>query len=339
MKAFKYILFMVLIFIIGFSVYVAVQPNSFEVERSRTIKAPSAVIYNQILDFKSWPSWSSWAEADPEMTFLYSEKTQGIGASYSWEDDNGTGTMTTISATEPFVINQEMQINDYPKSQVSWELTPKEDGNTDVSWKINGNDLPFGFKAYAILTGGMEKEIGPNYERSLEKLDSIVKADMKRYSISIEGVTQHSGGFYLYTTTSCKFSNFKEKMQEQFPKVGAYALTHNITMAGKPFVIYHKWDEANDAIIFSCAIPTNSRMVADDPEILTGQLESFKAVKTTLNGDYENLKEAWDNTMTFIQNNILKVMDNGPMLEVYLTDPSTTPNPTNWKTELFIAVD
>lgn len=53
MKSLKYILFLLLILVIGFSIYVAVQPNSFEVTRSRTIKAPAAVIYDNVIDYKT----------------------------------------------------------------------------------------------------------------------------------------------------------------------------------------------------------------------------------------------------------------------------------------------
>ncbi len=56
-----------------------------------------------------------------------------------------------------------------------------------------------------------------------------------------------------------------------------------------------------------------------------------------MNGGYENLKEVWSKTMIFINNNNLKSIENGPMLELYITDPTSIPNPADWKTELFIA--
>jgi len=122
------------------------------------------------------------------------------------------------------------------------------------------------------------------------------------------------------------------------PKVGAYAITHNITMAGPPFVLYHKWDEENDAVIFSCAVPTNSKIVSDDPDILTGKLESFRTVKTVLKGNYSNLKEAWETTMTYIADNNLEMVDCGSMLETYITDPMYELNPSKWITEIYIEI-
>lgn len=338
MKALKYILFLLLIFIIGAAIYVAVQPNSFEVERSKTIKAPLPVVYNNVIDFKNWEAWNAWKEKDPNVVITLDEKTKGVGGSYSWVDEDGSGTMKTVETTPNTSITQEMQFGDFPKSDVKWTFTANEDGTTEVNWNISGKNLPFGFKAFSAFMGGMEKQIGPYYERGLEMLEEEIKKDMKRYSIKIEGVTQHGGGFYLYNTASCKMSDFDKKMQEMLPKVGGYAIANNIRMAGAPFVIYHKWDEANDAVMFSCAIPTTSKITTNESEILTGQLESFKAVKATLYGDYKNLKETWDSAMKYATDNNLEVIENGPMLEVYLTDPTSQSNPANWITEVYIAV-
>lgn len=338
MKTLKYILLLLLILVIGFSIYIAVQPNSFDVTRTKTINAPQSVVYNNVIDFKNWEAWNSWKEEKPEIVITLSEKTEGIGGSYSWEDEDGIGTMKTIDAKPNASIMQEMQFGDFPSSDVTWNLKPNEDGSTEVTWNIKGEDLPFVFKMFSTLMGGMEKQIGPRYERSLTMLDSVLQTEMKVYSINVEGVTQHSGGYYLYNTTSCKFSEFQKNMKEMLPKVGAYAMTHNVTMAGPPFILYHKWDEENDAVIFSCCLPTNSKIVSNEPNILTGQLKSFRTVKTVLKGNYDNLKEAWETTMTYIADNQLEMIEGGPMLETYLTDPMSHPNPAKWVTEIYVAV-
>jgi effector-binding domain-containing protein len=231
-----------------------------------------------------------------------------------------------------------MQFADFPKNDVTWSLKPNDDGSTEVTWTISGKDLPFIFKAFSAVMGGMEKQIGPHYERGLTMLDSVLQEDMKVYSIDVKGVTQHSGGYYLYKTTSCKLNEFEKNMKQMLPEVGAYAITNNVTMAGPPFISYLKWDEENDATIFSTCIPTNSKIISDEADILTGQLESFKAVKIVLKGDYKNLKEAWEAGMTYISENNLEMIEGGAMLETYITDPMSHPNPADWVTEIYIAV-
>lgn len=338
MKAIKYILLLLLILIIGFSIYIAVQPNNFNVTRTLTINAPQSVVYNNVIDFKNWEAWNSWVEADPEMTITFPEKTEGIGGSYSWEDDDGIGTMKTIASTPMTSVTQDMQFGDNPTSKVTWNFKPNDDGSTEVTWNIIGEDLPFDFKVYTMLMGSMEKQIGPHFERGLTLLDSVLQAEMKVYSINVEGVTQHSGGYYLYKTTSCKLSDFEQNMKQMRSEVGAYAITHNVTMAGPPFISYLKWDEENDAAIFSTCIPTNSKIISNDPDILIGKLDSFRAVKTILKGDYKNLKKAWDASMTYISDNNLEMIESGSMLETYLTDPLTEQNPANWVTEIYVEI-
>jgi hypothetical protein len=147
MKAFKYIFFLLLIAIIGGAIYVAVQPDSFDVTRSRTIKAPVSVAYNNIIDFKNWEAWSPWVEKEPSTVITLSEQTKGIEGSYTWEDKDGTGTMKTIAAEDNKTITQMMQFADFPPSEINWTFKPNEEGSTEVNWNIKGKDLPFGFKA------------------------------------------------------------------------------------------------------------------------------------------------------------------------------------------------
>lgn len=339
MKALKYLFFLILIAGIALAIYIAVQPNEFSVTRTRTIKAPAAVIYNNVNDYKNWESWSSWAEKDPEMKITLPELTKGEGSSYTWEDEDGIGTMKTVETNTNKSINQVMQFADFPSSNVSWKFKPNKDGSTDVTWNIAGKNLPFGFKAFAALMGGMEKQIGPEYERSLEKLDSIVILDMKKYSIVVNNeTTQHSGGFYIYNTTTTTFEDFKTKMASMLPEVIAYAQKNNITMAGAPYILYHKWDETNNKVMFSCCVPTTTKAIITEGNILTGQLAPFKAVKTTLNGDYNNLAEAWEKAMKAITKSGLEQDENGSTLEAYLNSPINTPNPADLKTEIYIAV-
>lgn len=338
MKFLKYLLFLALIAIIGFAIFIAVQPNSFEVSRERTVNAPAAVLYDNVIDFKNWESWSSWVERDPVTVITLGNKTKGVDGSYTWVDSHGEGSIKTLATTLNQSIDQELQFGDFHPSKINWTFAPSADNKTKVTWKMNSDKLPFIFKASAAVSGGFDKIIGPDFERGLEKLDSIVAADMQKYNVNVDGVTEHGGGFYLYNSTSCKMDEFKTKMVEMMTKIGVFVEKNNVAMAGAPFVMYHKWDEENNAVMFSCCAPTTSRVITTESDILTGKMKPFKAVKTTLKGDYENLKEAWETAMKYIPDNGLEFTESGPMIEAYLTDPMTEPNPANWITEIYLAV-
>ncbi len=340
MKAFKYILFLLLIAIIGTAIYIAVQPNSFEVIRTRTIKAPASVIYIHVIDFKNWEAWSPWVERESSTQITLGEETEGIGGSYNWTDKDGAGSMRTIDVESNASMHQKMQFANFPSSDIYWNFEPNENNSTNVTWTISGKDLPFSFKAYAAFSGGMENQIGNDFERGLEKLDSIIVASMEVYNVTVNGITQHSGGFYLYKSTSCKIDELSNKIKEMLSQVTTYVTKNNITMAGAPFVNYHKWDEENNAVMFSCCVPTVEKIITDSESgILTGQLLPFKALKTTLNGDYKNAREAWDTAMNYIAENNLKPIETGPTIETYLTNPMITANPADYITEIYIAVE
>ena len=337
MKSLKYILFLLLIAIIGISMYIAVQPNSFEVTRSRTIKAPAAVIYDNVIDFKNWEAWSSWKEENPDITVSLPEKTEGIGASYSWNDDGQIGTMTTTSVDEPNRIEQNMQIDEYPASKVTWNFKPNGDGTTDVTRTISGDKLPFMFKAYAVFTGGMEKQIAPHFERELEKIDSIVVNSMKEYSVKIDGITEYGGGFYMYKTTSASASNITNMMAKQYAEIMNFMLDHNVQESGMPFTIYNEMND-DGSVIMSNAIPVRDKVVvAEDSNILCGYIEKTRAVKATLKGDYKNLGDGWKAVMKYIKDNNLEQSEQHPF-EIYITDPGSTPNPANYITEIYIPI-
>lgn len=338
MKSLKYVLFFLLILIIGMAIYIAVQPNSFEVERSRTIKAPAVVIYNNVIDFKNWEAWSSWAEADPNMKITLSDNTKGIGGSYSWEDEDGIGVMSTTDAKPHSSITQEMKFAEFSKSDISWKFEDATDGSTNVTWKIAGKDLPFMFKMFSVFMGGMEKQIGPNYERSLEKLDSIVVSNMEAYKVELNGITEYGGGFYMYKTTSANGNNISQVMGRQYGEILGYMSQNGIVQAGMPFTIYNEMNDANGNVIMNQAIPVQTKVeFPQESEVLSGYTPKTKALKVTLTGNYTNLPKAWETAMKHLAENGLEQSDVKPF-EIYQTDPGNFQNPADWITEIFIPV-
>lgn len=336
MKTLKYVLLLLLVLIIGFSIYIAVQPNSFEVTRTKTINAPQAVVYNNVIDFKNWESWSSWVEERPETKITLSEQTEGVGGSYSWEDEDGIGTMKTIATTANNSISQEMQFGDFPSSDVTWDLKPNDNGTTEVTWTITGKDLPFVFKAFSAVMGGMEKQIGPHFERGLTLLDSVLIEDMKRYAIEINGITEYGGGFYVYKTTNANSNNISAKMGQNYGAIMQFMGQSGLKQSGMPLTVYNDMSDSN--VIMSNGIPVKERIdVPADSDISMGFMPRMKVLKTTLTGNYTNLTKAWETTMKHIADKGLEQSEHKPF-EIYTTDPGNYPNPADWKTEIYIPI-
>lgn len=339
MKALKYILFLLLIGIIGLAIYIAVQPNEFDFSRSKVIKAPTAVVFNKVNDFKNWPDFSPWIEKEPNAALTYGEKTSGVDGNYAWNGEIlGEGNMKTVAVEDNKSISQRIEFIKPFESQsdINWTFEDA-DGGTKVTWNMKGKQ-DFMTKMYTTFAGSIEENTAPDFDRGLFKLDSIVKADMEKYNIKIDGITEYGGGFYMYKTTSATAQNISQTMGKQFGDIMGYMASNSIKQHGMPFTIYHNMDTAERGIIMSQAIPTQNKViVTGNSNVLCGHIPKTKVLKTTLKGNYTNLPKAWEATMKHLAENNLEQSGVLPF-EIYQTDPGKVPNPAEWVTEIYIPI-
>ncbi len=342
MKALKYIVLLILILTIGAAIYVGTLNNTYEVSRTKIMHAPIEVVYDNVNDFKNWPTWSPWLEKDTLAELSYSDITFGKDASYSWKSNDkevGEGSMTTIESVSFRSILQKITFLKpwESESEVSWSFKPVSEG-TEVTWSMKG-EMSFGEKAYMAFNGGMDKMVGPDYEKGLDNLDAVLQTNMKKFSVNVNGLTTHGGGYYIYRTGSCKIDEYPSKKNELMPQIDMYVDQNKISTAGPAFSLYHKVDVENNAVIFSCAIPVSEKVITNAASGLqTGFLKPFEAVKVTLYGNYSNIEKAWTEGVKFIKENGLEEIHSMPALEAYTTNPVLIPNPADWVTEIYIPV-
>ncbi len=337
MKVLKYILFLLLIAIIGSAIYVAVQPNEYEFSRSRDIKAPTSLVFNQVNDFKNWPSFSPWIELEPNAELTYGDKTAGVDGSYSWNGEIlGEGNMKTLASETNKSITQKIQFIKPFESEADINWTFENEGEvTKATWGMKG-ELDFMTKFFLTFTGSIEDETGPDFERGLFKLDSIITDSMKKFSVKIDGETEYGGGFHMYKTTSVTGTNISQIMAKQYGEIMGYMAKNNIVANGMPFTIYNEMNPETGNIIMSNAIPVMNKIrVERDSEVLCGFIPKTKVLKTTLRGNYTNLPKAWEAAFKHIAENGLEQSSLKPF-EIYTNDPGDFPNPADWVTEIYI---
>src|SRR5690606_18363044 len=166
-----------------------------------------------------------------------------------------------------------------------WHFEPSEDG-TLVTWGLK-DDLSFKEKlAITLRNGTLPDLLKPKFRKGLQDLENNVKLQMEEYSINVDGVTQHSGGFYLYMTTATRTPEVYDRAGEMIGQVNLYMKENNIITAGKPFILYNQKDERSGTSIFSAAIPTSNQIItpAGSP-VLNGFHPAHRAVKVSLRGN------------------------------------------------------
>jgi len=335
MKALKYIFFLLLILIIGLSIYIATLDGNYDIKRSKIIKAPIEVVFNTVNDFKKWENWGPWYEIDSTIVASYPNKTSGVGASYTWTGKDGTGTMKTISLIPNKEIIQQIDFGTGNVSEVYWRFS-EIDNHTEVIWGMKGISN-FGEKLFWLTQGGIEKNMASMYHRGLELLENYLIKEMDKHSFTTVGEVDFGGGYYLYLTTSSKIETIDAKTKEMFPKILEFINQNSIKASGQPFLLTHQWDEINKTTIFSTCIPIKERVITTG-DVLTGFLPPQKTFKTILKGDYKYLYQAWENAYKTLVEKGYTAIEKGEPFEVYTVGPNEEPNPANWVTEIYIPI-
>ncbi|MCM5663967.1 transcriptional regulator [Galbibacter mesophilus] len=341
MRILKYLIFLFLILAIGLSIYVAIQPDEYKIVKTRVVYAPKAVIYEYINNIKSWEKWSVWYDQDPNMKVTYGENFKGDGASASWDSEvHGKGTITSdFNSIDSLSYIADITEPKDAKAHRFFTLDSTVDENeVIITSGIEGN-LSFKDKFFILFQHSMENKFGSDFENSLAKLDSVVIADMKTYSITPVGKTEYGGGYYLYETTSAKQNEIDLAAKRMFPEIEAFMEQNLIQSSGNRFTLFEQWDESNNSAIFSTAIPVKERIITPaGSSILCGFIDPGIYYKTVLKGDTVNINEAWSKAREAIKKDGLEIDNSRKPFETYIVTKEDSANPADFVSEIYIPI-
>lgn len=340
MKIIKYLLFLILLVVIGGAIYFGTQDGSYDIKDSMVIKAPPEVVFNKVNDYRNWETWGPWKKEDPTIRFTYAEKTAGEGASYSW-DGEMNGSMKTTKVIPNKEIEQDLTLETpggarHPKVYWSFEEVPE---GTNITWRMKGEHTLLDKFFFSISGTDFKAQVHEMNIIGLEGIAKEVVEDMKKYSINVDGLTQYGGGYYMYTTSVARMQELGDKMEPMMTQVLDFVSNNNLNMSGKPFTLYNQVDEANNTVIFSTGVPVREKVITPEGSpVVCGFMEPISAVKISLKGNYNHLPEAYTKGNEYIKKNGLEIDPEGKKFEVYITDPNETANPANWVTEVYIPI-
>ena len=160
-----------------FLIVAAFQPDTYKVTRSTEIAAPPAAVHAQINDFHNWDKWSPWAKLDPSMKATYSGAPSGATASYYWIGNSnvGEGRMTILESQPGQTVKIDLEfIKPFPSKALTLFTVSPAGAGSKVEWTMTG-DSNFISKVMCLLMGGMDKMIGPDFERGLAQLKTAAQ--------------------------------------------------------------------------------------------------------------------------------------------------------------------
>lgn len=340
MKILKYLFFLLLIFIIGASIYIATKDGKFQVEEQQLIMGPQEVVFNEVNDLTTWKYWEPWSQETDDMIVEYGAKTKGEGASYSWNSEEMGNGSVTITKSNPFSSIEQQLAFDRPFgesiSQIYWEFEQQGD-STLVTWGMKGDQTFMEKVAFTFQDQSIDEMMKPMMQKGLNNLQEIIRKKIDSHSITVEGITQHGGGYYMYAATGSRLSQVPEKVANITRQVSEYMNSNNIEKSGNPFVLFNQLNYQQKTGIYSAGYFTPSEVVTPaESDILSGYLPKQRTLKTTLKGDYKYLQAAWDSAYAYIEKNNIQLQQDEQPFEFFVIGPKDHANPAEWVTQVFI---
>jgi len=342
MKILKYLLIIIAVLLLGGWAYVSTQPDSFDVSRTKLIKAPANVVYTYINEYKNWEQWGPWQEEDPSLVVNYPEQTSGVGASYTWTSEGGPGKMETLKLEENKSIEQQITFDDSEPNDVYWRFEEVE-GGTNVTWGMKAEQTPFMFKMIAAISGGMDNVFGPMEDKGLENINTIIMEELPnltasepKFKIGTISERDIEAQTFIGYFQQVKIADLETVYQEFLPKAGMYAMQSNMKPEDyTPGAVYTNYDEEKGTtelyigLMLHKEYPPAEGM--ETVEISAGPIATLTKLGNYGDGDME----AHNNIANFIENNNL---EQGDMVwELYMNDP-TTVKPEEIQTDIYYQV-
>ncbi len=177
MKALKIIGIILAVIVLAALVFIMTLKGEGHLERSITVQVPVEKVFRVANDLAYAKDWSPWFQIDPETKYVFSARTSGVGAKYTWESDHsdvGTGEQEIIEVKENELVKTRMAFGGMTGTYyASFVLRKINDTTTEVTWTYDG-------KADAVLEKlfidyGTEPVLGPVYEQGLASLKAYLE--------------------------------------------------------------------------------------------------------------------------------------------------------------------
>jgi effector-binding domain-containing protein len=341
MKYLRLFFFFILSFVLIVVVFSWIAPVKQSIDKSISIQAPAAVVFEQVARLENFNQWSAWNQHDSTVKLDYTGTDGTVGASSHWNGDpqiSGEGRIT-IAALEPGrSVTQNLHFIKPKEGHASSSFVLNEaNGLTTISWHFE-SETPRPWNIFNFFSD-IEKNLGPEFEKGLAALKE-----------RIEKVTVPAGTPKAYEVKEADFPKTKYALIRQpvkWPDIPAFYTSHISILLGeakrqqiKPGTatgLYFTWDDKNQLTDMAAAIPLPEGKELGSPIIRMETIEGGKAIYTDHFGPYEQTLSAW----TVLRQHIAahNLQQKGPVIEQYLTDPATVKDTAKWQTRVWMVVE
>ncbi len=335
MKALKIVGIIVLILIVLIIIFGLFAPKSYHVERTTIINAPKDLVFMNVKYWQKWIAWNPWGKQDSTMKIIVEGTDGEVGSKYIWVGDpklTGKGEMmnTGVKGNEAMTFHLHF-IEPWESESDGYIKVADTDSGTQVAWAFLG-ETPFPWNIMMLFMS-MDKTIGPDFEKGLAKLKGICEQQAEaaqKYQVEEIKFPEKT---YAIIRETVSFKEIPDFFASSYSKIMPKIQKNRIAMTGAPSGLYFSYDEQAGITDMAAAIPVNRPI--DDPEIDTYQIPASKAYKINYHGPYEKIGGPHTAMDYYFYKNSLQQSTSIPVIEEYVTDPSTEPDSSKWLTVIY----
>jgi effector-binding domain-containing protein/uncharacterized protein YndB with AHSA1/START domain len=306
-------------------------PSAAHVERSASISAPPAAVFDIVNSLKRFNEWSPWYELDPAARFSYSGPEQGVGARVEWASETrelGAGSQEIVESVPGERVRTQLDFTDDGHADVAIRLVP-EGKATHVTWSF---DMQFGYNLPARYFGlWIDRVLGPYYEKGLANLKVIAESEATgppaTAALQITDVELSALDIvYVPGTSAPDPDAIAAALASAYSALNAFLETNQLQPSGQPLAINEFFDESGwgfeAAIPFSGSEKARARAVQSNGPVKIGQMYSGRALKGVHIGPRATLPDTYRQLEDHMAQQHLE--QNGRSWEQYMRDSRVT---------------
>jgi effector-binding domain-containing protein len=335
MKVLKIIGIVVIVIVALVIILGLIAPNEYTAERRVVIDAPKELVFNHVKYWRNWQAWSPWAAQDSAMVVEVRGIDGEVGSVYSWVGDpqvTGKGEMTN-TGLKPFeeILFDLHFIEPYESYSTGWvRLTSAGEGRTEAAWGFSG-EMAFPTNIM-LLFSSMDDMIGPDFDRGLALLKKICEqeyAEVSKYQVE---EVEYPERIFAAVREVVPMSDMQPFFARAYATIAAEIGKARARMTGSPCAFFYVWDEQHGETETAAAIPVNRVISSEVIQMI--QLPARRAFKVDYYGPYGPASAPAHMALDLYlaQHGLEQV---SPVIEEYVTDPQTEPDPAKWLTRIY----
>ena len=332
MKILKTLLYLLLVVVLVLVLLGFAGPKTYDVSRQVEIQAPKVVVMPYIKSLKKQNAWGPWGKEDPDMEVVYEGEEGQVGSSSAWKSDKvGSGRQEVTSINGNTV---ETKLTFYmpwgESSSTGYMHAADAEQGTEVTWGFRGENDFIG-RIFGVFMN-MDKSVGPMFTQGLDTLKAMVERDL---SSAYQGyhvqVTEWPGKQYCAARATVPMDEMEAFFGASFGRIYPGVQAAGGQVVGPASGLYYTWDETNKQTDMAAAVPVSGPVQVAQTEMIS--VPADVALLIDYYGNYDGLGAPHEAMDAFIKKT--GVDSKSPVIEEYLTDPTTEPDTTKWLTKIY----